>query len=185
MCRVSIIVSVFQTRPRIAAPPPAASQTTAATATLRWTAAILERHATAGIACNRRLRTVWIHLDTCPLQPPTRFLFPTQFRIQFRIPFQILFPTQFRIRSLLRGQAVLSASSEDIAEPTPIAFQETSAMCRVSTTVSVFQTRPRTAAPPRAASQTTATTATPRWTAAILVRLATTDNAYNRRLRTV
>ena len=76
-------------------------------------------------------------------------------------------------------------SMEDIAEPIQIASQETSAMCRVSITVSVLQTRPHIAAPPRAVSPTTAAAATPRRTAAILARSAATGNAYNRRLRTV
>ncbi len=74
---------------------------------------------------------------------------------------------------------------EDIAEPIRIAWQETSAMCRVSTTASAFPIRPSTAALRPAASQTMETTATPPRTVAILELSATTGNACNRLLPTV
>ena len=74
---------------------------------------------------------------------------------------------------------------EDIAEPIRIASQETSAMCRVSTTASAFPIRPSTAALRRAASQTTETIVTLPRTVVILEPSATTDNACNRLLPAV
>ena len=74
---------------------------------------------------------------------------------------------------------------EDIAEPIQIASQETSAMCRVSTTASAFPIRPSTAALRLAASQTTETIVTLPRTVVILEPSVATGNACSRLLPAV